>query len=472
MNDSGSAPILVDFKDLVCVILKKSGAILAVALVFSVLAVCVPVMHRDSSTATVSYNTLDTSVKLRGESDEAYQSRIMNVEIAMSSVNEINLINNNITLLNEYYENSLLMNLDPSNTACSQIRVVLQIDNDSSQYEIENDLFTCIYDVLYGEYLDSLAEEYGYDSESLRELISCDILSSLTDNDLDDDSCVTPAFVIRIIGESTDFTDNVADSIVSELYNFSESTHNLMIVRRQSEVSFNEDVLNSQMTISTKISNEVVRVNQLNTTLDGIAKSLGYANRNVFFEPSSAVVTSGGGGVSKTTYIKYAGAGFILGFIFAAAYVALGYIWGRKIVSQRQFFVLFDEVAKVGVCKPQGKRSAFTEFLDKKTSDDSGLSAEDTNKIIRANLDNLAAGRILITGTSDDKAVLEAVKSLGVAGDVKLDLFKNPEILKSASEYDGIVVAEKRGSSEKKAIREELRLLENSGTKIVGAIIV
>ena len=127
---------------------------------------------------------------------------------------------------------------------------------------------------------------------------------------------------------------------------------------------------------------------------------------------------------------------------------------------------------KVGVCKPRGKRSKLAEILDKKTSDDSNLSAEEMNKIIKANLTNLADGKLLITGTSDSKNVQEAIKGVGVNGDVKLNLFKNTEILKNASEYDGIVVVEERGSSEKKAIKEELRLLENSGTKIVGAIIV
>ena len=466
MNDSGSAPVLVDFKDLACVILKRSGAILAVALGFAVLgAVCVPLMHRNSNAEAVSYNTLDTSVKLRGESDEAYQSRVMNVDLAMTMVSELDALRQTNAGLNSYYMNSPLMQLDPDNTACTQVRVTLPASGSASDAELESEMYSYIYDITYGDYLDEVASEFDYSVDSMRELIICDNLGSLTVHDVEVNIDYVPAFRIQVVGESTEFTDSVMDAIEAEL-------DGVEVSGRQSMVAYNEDVLDAQVAVATDIGDTVKRINDLNTALDTIAKSLGYANRNVFFEPASAVVTSGGGGVSKTTYIKYAGAGFILGFIFAAAYVALGYIWGRKIVSQRQFFVLFDEVNKVGVCKPQGKRSAFTEFLDKKTSDDSGLSAEDTNKIIKANLDNLAAGRILITGTSDDKAVLEAVKSLGVAGDVKLDLFKNPEILKSASEYDGIVVAEKRGSSEKKAIREELRLLENSGTKIVGAIIV
>ena len=457
MSDSESAPVMVDFKDLACVILKKSGAILAVALGFAVLgAVCVPLMHRNSNAEAVSYNTLDTSVKLRGESDEAYQSRVMNVDLAMTMVSEINILQQNNEALNDYYANSLLMQLEPDNTACTQVRVTSTV---------ENSIYSCIYDVMYGDYLEEVASEFDYNTDAVRELILCDNLTSLTISDEDENVDYVPEFMIKVVGPSTEFTDRVMDAIETEL-------DGVEVSGRLSMVTYDEDVLEAQMAISTYIGNTTTRINQLNTTLDTIAKSLGYANRNVFFEPSSAVVTSGGGGVSKTTYVKYAGAGFIGGLVLAAAYFALVYIWGRKILSQRQFFLLFDGVKKIGVCKPQGKRSKFTEFFDKKTSDDSGLSSEDTNKLIKANLANLSEGRILITGTSDDKSVQEAIKSLGGGFDVKLDLFKNPEILKSASEYDGIVVVEKRGCSEKKVVKEELRLLENSGTKIVGAIIV
>ena len=466
MNDSGSAPILVDFKDLACVILKKSGAILAVALVFAVIgAVCVPVMHRGSEAETVSYNTLDTSVKLRGESDEAYQSRVMNVDLAMTMVNELNILQSNNVAMNNYYENSLLMQLDADNVACTQVRVTLPVEGNASYVELESDMYSYVYDVIYGDYLDSVAAEYGYTVDSIRELIICDNLVSLTVRSVEENIDYVPAFRIQVVGTTTEFTDSVMDAIESEL-------DGVEISGRQSMVAYNESVLDAQIAVSTDIGNTISRVNQLNTTLDGIAKSLGYVNRNVFFEPSSAVVTNGGSGVSKATYIKYAGAGFIGGFVLVVAYFALGYIWGSKIQSQRQFFLLFNGVDKVGVCKPRGKRSKLAEILDKKTSDDSNLSAEEMNKIIKANLTNLADGKLLITGTSDSKNVQEAIKGVGVNGDVKLNLFKNTEILKNASEYDGIVVVEERGSSEKKAIKEELRLLENSGTKIVGAIIV
>ena len=51
-------------------------------------------------------------------------------------------------------------------------------------------------------------------------------------------------------------------------------------------------------------------------------------------------------------------------------------------------------------------------------------------------------------------------------------MFNDPSVLKSVSEYDGVVLVEKRGFSKKKTVKEQIRLLKNSGTKIIGAIIL
>ena len=66
----------------------------------------------------------------------------------------------------------------------------------------------------------------------------------------------------------------------------------------------------------------------------------------------------------------------------------------------------------------------------------------------------------------------EAVKSMGLKGDYKPDIFSNPDILKSVPEYDGVVLLEQRNVSLYKTVSDEISLLTNGGAEIVGAIII
>ena len=128
-----------------------------------------------------------------------------------------------------------------------------------------------------------------------------------------------------------------------------------------------------------------------------------------------------------------------------------------------------ESLKKIGVCKPSKKS-----ILNRFTGDDSYLTKENNDKLIAANYDNLTQGlnKVLITGSVENDDVKKAIKSLDLKGDVQLDMFKNPDVLKKVSSYDGIVIVEQRDVSSKNNIRKQLELLNNSGTKIIGAIII
>ena len=66
----------------------------------------------------------------------------------------------------------------------------------------------------------------------------------------------------------------------------------------------------------------------------------------------------------------------------------------------------------------------------------------------------------------------EAVKKLGLKGDFKPDLFSNPDVLKDIPDYDGVVLLEQRKVSLYKNVANEIELIGNAGTKIIGAIII
>ena len=131
-------------------------------------------------------------------------------------------------------------------------------------------------------------------------------------------------------------------------------------------------------------------------------------------------------------------------------------------------------IKKIGVLKPSGKRSKYGKFIDIKSEDDTKLSDENIKKLISANYANLTREfkKVLITGTGDEKAMSECVKSLGLKGDYKPDMFSNPDVLSLVPEYEAVVLIEQRNYSFLRCIEKEISLISNGGTPIVGVIII
>ena len=48
----------------------------------------------------------------------------------------------------------------------------------------------------------------------------------------------------------------------------------------------------------------------------------------------------------------------------------------------------------------------------------------------------------------------------------------NPEVLRSVSDYDGVVLMEQRNVSMFKTVKNEISLISNAGVEIIGAIII
>ena len=172
--------------------------------------------------------------------------------------------------------------------------------------------------------------------------------------------------------------------------------------------------------------------------------------------------------------LKFGIIGFAGGFALVVVVLFLYYIFSKKVITQAQFFNVFSDVKKIGVLKPSSKRSKFVTSLDIKSDDDTRMSAENNKKLILVNYENLTRDlkKVLITGTGDKKAASEAVKSIGLTGDFKPDVFENPDLLKTVSEYDGVVIVEQRNVSLYKNVASEIDLISNAGVKIIGAIII
>ncbi len=486
MNDYTSQPIEIDLKDLMCFVLKKWGVLLIAGVICAVLLSSFKYVsdRKKSATPAIVTNVLDIDVMLPGETEEEYNNRVKTVNNARDVMTNIVALTDLAAIQNEYINSSIYMDLDPLNVATSNAQVLLTLDSDALYGHREALENAYSYDLISGDYLDDTASEYGYDKTLIIELIS---VRTSTDSDgvnlIEYGSGENVILLtLSVCGPSIEFTDAVLDSMLDEVANKASELsstvvrHSMTVTGRQSYVSFSAEVRDSQVVAVNTLNTLYSQINSENGILDNLAKQLGLTDRNDFYEliNEETNVSEPAVAVSFKDIIKFCLIGFVVGLIIIAAYYAVAYIMGRKIITQAQFSALYSDVKIIGVSKPLGKRTALNSFLDRMSGDDSKVSADNINKIIGANYGNLTLGmnKILITGTADKGFAKKAVKEFGLNGDIEFNLFENPSVLRDASSYDGIVLIEQRGLSEKRVVSDELSLLKNSGAKIVGAIIL
>ena len=469
MNDNMPQQVEIDLKDLICFVLKKIRVIVLVAVFFAVAAVGFFIVKGLS--AHSKEDILNTEVRLEGETNDEYFKRVENIDRASEIMNHIDHLERQIEIQNEYIADTIYLQLDPLNTVTSKVQIIVACEEYTPAGVIDTIVYSYRYDINNGDYLDALAEALGYEPEQIRQMIYISIFSSSV-------SYIGPVSTltmeVTVTGPTSDFTETVLDGIVEELESKAEelkssiADHDLRIMDRETNVCYSDYAREYQADAYNAISSLQDQIDQDNTALDALAKTLGLSSRNEFY------ITSDNDAVSIISYFKYAVIGFMLGAIVVAGYFIIVYVFGRRIWSSAQFFCLFGRLCNIGVCKPKGNRSGYRTLLDRIAGDDNKLSEDNNNRIISNNYANLTSdmNKVLITGTADEDTAKKVISDLKLKGDVEINMFKNPEVLKDVAEYDGVVLVEQRGVSDKKLVREQIRLLGNSGKKIIGAILI
>lgn len=490
--DPANNEYVIKVKDVLYVILKKLWLMIIVGLVAGAGLFYI----NFSKVETVKSNdVLDITKKLNaGESDDQYLNRVQQIERARIYVDMIDNTDQQIQFLNTYINDSLYMQIDPDNVFVSYAQITLTLDNDKTNGFDAALLSAYESDVRNGKYLSDYANEIGTKSEYVKEMFS--ISSSSASNKIinaDSDVYITGSIFITVWGPTCEYVDNTMDCIISEIYRLHDDLNESVVIHSLSIVGI-QNIVNADNTVREQQYNRVASVHNLQdqlfsyySALDGIAKDLGLSDKaalinfikthapveiDVIPAEYSETVTNRKAKIGPN--LMWLGIGFGAGALLIAVFVAIGYVFGKKILTQAQFFGLFLRIKRIGVMKPLGKRSKFIRFIDVKTEDDTKVSVEKCNGLISANYSNLTKdlNKVLITGTGDEKAMGEAVKALGLKGDFKPDIFNNPEVLKVVPDYDGIVLIEQRKKSLKPVVENEINLLSNGGTKIIGAIII
>ena len=478
-NGNESLEKSISIKDMLLTLLKNLGIILMAGIILGG-----AMFGYKYTKHTRSVNVLDVGSKLSGESDVDYQLRVKNVNRAKDIVNSIGKINNQIDNQRRYLTDSLYMQVDAENVYQATLEVVLVLGKDDA-----NGLDTAIIgayerDIKTGGFLKEYADSKGTRADYILDLITFTSTAANTVNvNLDDNYYRAGAMYITVFGASQEYVNDVMDLVIKEIEKVhadlfaSLAKHDISFIGPQSVVKSDSVIRDGQANQTAKLETLQKQIVTYNDALDKVASEIGVADRNEIFEyfdgnkdASAPAVSSG----SIKSAVKFCLIGFAGGIFIAAVCYILKYLFGKKIATQAQFFNRFVGIRKIGVLKPSGKRCKFDEALEIKSEDDSKLSSENTFKLISANYGNLTRdyNKILITGTGDKKAISEAVKALGIKGDLKGDIFSDPDVLKNIQDYDGVVLFEQRKVSQFKNVENEITLIRNSGTEIIGAVII
>lgn len=488
--DPANNEYVIKIKDVLYVILKKLWIMILVGVIVGGAFFSYNVMQ-----IVKTNDVLDVTKKVSaGESEDQYKLRVQKIEKARDIYQLIDKVNLQIESEQSYISNSIYMRIDPNNAYFTTVQYTLTVPDNNSN-GIDKAIFVALErEFKYGDYLNDYAEKIGENPEYIREIIgfSTEPADSTVIVENSETGTVGSIYIF-VYGPSREFVDNTMDIVVSNIENVSKelnttiAPHTLSFVSIQKFTRVDNGLRDGQNAHYERIKTLRDQIITYNTNLDTLATDLGLSsktplinyikNRDAFVATSVPTETSEKA-ISRRKMIKpnlkWFGIGFGAGAVLVAVLVVIGYIFGKKIQTQAQFFGLFRTVKKIGVMRPSGKRSIFARFIDVKAEDDTKSSVDNCNGLIAANYCNLTKdmNKVLITGTGDKKAMSEAVKSLGLKGDFKPDIFSNPDVLKSVSGYDGIVLIEQRKYSLKSVVENEIELLSNAGTKIVGAIII
>ena len=492
MLDPNENDSMLSLKDLLYALLRNLGIILIVAVLLGGVLFAYKIT-RTGGSATGS-NVLNISAQNEGESDVEYQLRKQKVGRAKDLAITITKINSQIDHQRRYLSDSVYMQIDAENVYETKVQYVITL-KDNATAGVDRALVNAYQNAISsGTYLDDYAKEHDLKSDYIKEVISFE--SAVSDSTIfstENGVSKAASFTAKIIGPSNEFTGDIAALIEEKVEaSFGQlknnvADHKITLVAVQDNIKVDAGIRDNQANQTTRIETLQKQIIGFNDALDQIAKDLGVSGKEEILEYFASEDLSGEAGVPAADNaenvsfwgtvkpgIKYGVIGFVAGFAVVAVILVLAYVFGKKITTQAQFFGKFKSVKKIGVMKPTGKRCKYTEFIDVRSEDDSVMSAENNTKLIANNYSNITKGlnKVLITGTGEKKAMEETVKKLGIKGDFKPDLFSDPDILKVIPDYDGVVLLEQRKVSLSKNIANEIDLINNAGTKIIGAIII
>ena len=469
--------IEINLKDLFYVILKKTGTI-----IFAGIVLAGVLFGYKYSVSSGDANLLDTSVRLDNETDVQYSERILNVNRAEDIINSIDALNGQIENQRQYMTESVLMQIDAENEAYTTATFVVTIDDNATTGLDRALVSSYSQDITDGEYLIALANEFGTQSGYITELIKVEYATpnSVVIN-TSGEAGSAGTVTISVVGPTTEYTDAIMNKILEEVdskyieLNETMVSHTITLTGLQSSYKIDNGTRDLQYNAINRFEAVQKQISIYDDSLKEVASEIGLSDKNSLYEYFLFnKETDSKSTPSVNGALKYGIIGLAIGMFIAVTAVITNYIFSSKFSTQAKFFGRFPQLYRIGVAKPVQKRSWFVTRIDKKTGDDDAFSAENSYKLMSANIKNLTSGmnKVLFTGTADNNRVKDLVAQLNITADVKSSIFDDPACLEIISEYDGVIVVEQRCYSDCRLVSEEIKYITNADIKLIGAIII
>lgn len=480
MNQNNQQPQPFDIKDIFFVMLKKIVIIVLVGILFAACICGYKIFANKNNTSSIDEKVLDISERLPGESDLEYSDRVLDVNHAVDLINAIDTLNNQIDNLRTYVSDSVLMKINSENEAVTSVNIVVSVDEPQTNGGDVALLSLYKQFILSGEYLTYISDEYGVNQGYITELVKADYSLPTVVNENSIDSKAVGIINVSVIGPDTEITNTIMDCILENVdnkcfeLNNSTLSHRVASVSRQTSYVVDSTTRDKQYTLNNRFEILQQQIAGFDKSLDTIATKLGVDKSNLYsyFTYNDYIIDNHT--VSIGSYIKYIAAGFVVGAAIVMFIILLNYLYSNKFSTQSQFFCRYNSLDKIGVLKPNTKRTKLSKYIDVLSGDDNTLSNDNFNKLLAANIKNITGGlnKVLVTGTVDNTVIVELVNKLGIEVDIKNSIFVDPTLLEIINNYDGIIIVEQRKSSRYNMVDEEIRLLSNAHSKLLGAIVI
>lgn len=342
---------------------------------------------------------------------------------------DIELLNNQISVQQDYIDNSILMNINPNTMVSASIVYYIQVDSADSQLEkkVNYAYYTMI---CSGEIAECISKMDGFSaSDYLQEIITADI-------NVDSE---VPCVAIYVKHYDFDMANQLLDAI-ADVFEVKKAE----LVETMGEFELKEISRSvSSGTFSTLIDTQA----DAYTSLSTLQSTLSEKESELEGLTGAASVSS----LAVKTAIFFL-VGFAVGVIIVIAIYAVLILASSKIKSANQLRSNYS-VRVLGSFVFFNKDIKFLDRLAYKLSDENiDMSNEQVAEIVNYNIGLSADGRkVLIVNLSDSKefsTVKELMKNVGTHASVMETGFENPETLKEMQKADAVAVAvEKFGNT-------------------------
>lgn len=356
----------------------------------------------------------------------------------------------------DYYNNSILMQIDPQNVQRSYGTASVNPADGISMSDAVNTLKN---QLLTDDVLNQLAKENNTKADYIKELVTVGT---------DDDGNLT----VTVKGNTADLTKKIYDTLQKRAKTVSDTnaaSFTCSLPGPTNDSYSDDDLASKQSDYSTQISDANTAVTNAQSSLDGLKAPE---------QPDSR----------SKMLTKYGAIGLILGLLIAFAGYTVDYVRKQHVYNPSDLYDYFKvknlgsyDQSKLYEYKNYGLKGFARRKLGFVTGEDLGY----TSTMVATNLYNFtksgARNLVLIgDGTQVDgiNKVLHDISDelKGINDDYRLIYAKN--ILTSATSRrvlgsaDAAVLLVNKGATSQKSVREELRLLDEMQISCVGSILL